>query len=97
MPDLDWGAYLLDYLFEFGPVKADDALDPPFILAMQEVLGVKFKPWESRLLIRLSREYKAEMHAATRRDAPPPYEPAAKQWRYVQDKDSIRNLNSFLK
>lgn len=97
MPDLDWGAYLLDYLFEFGPVKADDALDPPFILAMQQVLGVKFKPWEARLLIRLSREYKAEMQAAARRDAPPPYEPAAKQWRYVQDKDSIRNLNSFLK
>lgn len=60
------------------------------------MLGVEFQPWESRLLLRLSREYKGEMHAATKRDAPAPWDGAAKQWKYVQHIRSERAMDKFL-
>ena len=97
MPPLVHAAYLVDYLFEFGPVKAEAPLEPPDVPAIEHVLGVEFQPWESRLLLRLSREYKGEMHAATLRNAQPPWAGAAKQWKYVQHVRSERALDGFLK
>jgi hypothetical protein len=87
----------VDYLFEFGPVRAEGPLEAEHIRPIEHVLEVKFKPWEKRLLLRLSREYKGEMHAATRRDAPPPWEGAAAQWKAVQMHQMERNLDTFLK
>lgn len=97
MPEFEYAGHLVEYLFEFGPVKADGPLEAENILAIQKVLGVKFKPWESRLLIRLSRGYKAEMHAATKRNAPPPCMEAMPQWRAAQRITMERNLDAFLK
>lgn len=96
MPDIEWGGHLVDILFEFGPVKAEGPLEVADILGIQKVLGVKFAPWESRLLIRMSREYKGEMHAATKRDAKPPFEEAAQAWRRLQNRRSASNLDKFL-
>ena len=96
-PPVEYAAYLLDYLFEFGPVKAEAPLEPVDVLAVQELLGVEFQPWDSRLLLRLSREYKGEMHAATDRNAQPPWAGAAKQWKYVQHLRTERALDGFLK
>ena len=95
MPPLDWGGYLVDYLFEFGPVKAESPLEPVDIPAIEHVLGVEFQPWEKRLLLQLSREYKGEMHAATKRSAPVPWPPAAAQWRRAC-LSAERRLDSFL-
>lgn len=78
-------------------MKAESPLEPADILAIQQLLGVEFQPWESRLLLRLSREYKGEMHAATKRDAPPPWEGAAKQWKYAQHVRTERALDQFTK
>lgn len=101
MPEFEYAGHLVEYLFEFGPVKADGPLEPVDILAIQQVLAVKFKPWESRLLIRLSRAYKAEMYGATKRNAPPPWPEAMPQWRAAQraaqQLNMERNLDAFLK
>lgn len=97
VPDIDWAGHLVDYLFEFGPTKAENPLDAENILAIQKVLGVKFDSWESRLLIRLSREYLGEVHGATKPDAKPPYEPAARQWRRVGQAGAEARLDAFLK
>jgi hypothetical protein len=96
MPPIDWAGHLVDYLFEFGPVKTDSALEAADVLAIQQVLGVKFKPWEARLLLRLSREYRGEMHVASKPQAKPPWPGAESQWRYVQRLRSERNLDRFL-
>lgn len=97
VPPIEWGQHLVDLLWEFGPVKKEWPLEDVNILAIQQVLGVQFQPWESRLLLRLSREYYGEMNAATKRDAPPPWPDAAPQWQQVRNAVSARNLAAFLR
>lgn len=88
---------MLDYLFEFGPTKGDGPLEPQDVKGIEYVLGVKFMPWEKRLLLQLSREYRAESFAATKGDTPPPWEGAAKQWKYTKVVFMERNLDAALK
>jgi len=77
MPPLEWGRYLVDYLFEFGPTMAAGMgagpLMPSEVEAAQRLLGVQFQPWEARLLLRLSREYLEESHRATEQNCPAPW------------------------
>lgn len=99
MPLLEWGGYLVDYLFEFGPtVPAGMGAGPVTgveLLAWQALLGVEFHPWEARLLRQLSSEYLAESHKATARDRPPPFgtAPVLKQDRAKQMQ---RGIDQFL-
>jgi hypothetical protein len=78
MPPLEWGRYLVDYLFEFGPTMAagmgSAPLAPSEIEAAQRLLGIQLQPWEARLLLQLSREYLAESHRATEQGCPPPWD-----------------------
>lgn len=77
MPPLDWGDYLVEYLFEIGPTlptgMGSAPLTPPVIESAQRLLGIEFQPWEARLLLRLSREYLAESLKATKDGCPPPW------------------------
>lgn len=82
MPPLEWGRYLVEYLFEFGPTVAagmgSGPLPPSEIEAAQRLLGIQLQPWEARLLLRLSREYLQESHRATVPNCTPPwYEPVS--------------------
>lgn len=78
MPPLEWGAYLVEYLFELGPTMAAgmgaSPLMPSELHAAQQLLGIQFQPGEARLLLRLSRDYLAESHRATEHNCEPPWD-----------------------
>lgn len=95
MPDISTAGYLVDYLFEFGPVKAEGPLELGDIKRIAKAVGTKFEPWQTRLLLRMSREYKGEMHAATSPHAPTPYPPARKAWRWVQHSQMEKKLDAI--
>jgi hypothetical protein len=80
MPPVEWGLYLVEYLFEIGPTMAagmgNGPLMPSEIEAAQRLLGILLEPWEARLLLRLSREYLEESHRATEQNCSPPWEDA---------------------
>lgn len=94
MPPLEWGNYLVDHLFEFGPVMAagmgSAPLAPSEIEAAQRLLGIQFQPWEARLLMRLSREYLGESHRATEHGCAPPWDDEAV--RQVDAAESARRM-----
>lgn len=77
MPPLEWGGYLVEYLFELGPTMAAGMgagpLMPSELHAAQQLLGIQFQPGEARLLLRLSRDYLAESHRATEYNCEPPW------------------------
>lgn len=91
-PPPEFGANLVEYLFELGPVKKESPIEPPDIPGWEHVLGVEFEPWQSRLLLQLSRAYHQEMHGAREWHAPPPWTPASKQWQWVRGKQSEENV-----
>lgn len=99
MPPLEWGDYLISYLFEFGPTMAAGMGNGPLtateILAWQELMGIEFDPWEARLLRRLSNEYVSESYLATKRDRPPPYG-AQIVLKKFRAREVDRNLDLFL-
>lgn len=80
MPPLERGAYLINYLFQIGPVMAAGMGAGPIthgeLLAWQENVGVDLKPWEISFLRRLSGEYLVESHKAEKRGAQAPWLPA---------------------
>ena len=99
MPPLEWGDYLIGYLFEFGPTMAAGMGSGPLtgaeILAWQELMGIEFEPWEARLLRRLSNEYVSESYLASKRDRPPPYG-APIVLKKFRAREVDRNLDLFL-
>lgn len=99
MPPLEWGDYLIGYLFEFGPTMAAGMGSGPLtgaeILAWQDLLGIEFDPWEARLLRRLSNEYVSESYLASKRDRPPPYG-APIVLKKFREREVDRNLDLFL-
>lgn len=78
MPECD-AAHLAAYLFDAGPMMAGGMGEVPLssgeLQAWQEQSGIELRPWEFRLLRRLSREYLAECHRAEKPDCPAPYMP----------------------
>lgn len=97
MPRIDWAEYLVGFLFEFGPVGKDGPFEAGMIGDIEQVLKTRFKPWEGRLLLRLSREYQGEMHAAAKADRACPWPEVAWQWRRARAAQAERNLDAFCK
>jgi hypothetical protein len=97
VPPVERGEHLIGYLFEFGPVGANGPLTAGEVLDIGRVLAVDFDPWESRLLVRLSREYQGQLHVATNPGAKCPIPELAWQWRRAQVIHSERNLDAFCK
>lgn len=95
MPRIEWAEYLIGYLFEFGPVGKDGAFDAGMIGSIERVLKVRFKPWEGRLLLQLSREYQGAQFAAAKPDAPCPWPEVEWQWRRAKLIQAERNLDAF--
>jgi hypothetical protein len=79
MPSLELGVYLINYLFEVGPVMAGGAgptaITHGELRAWQANLGIELEPWECRFLRRLSREYVNELQRAEKIDAKAPWQP----------------------
>lgn len=84
MPQIDVAGYLVDYLFQLGPVKAESAIEPPDLPGWEYVLGVEFEPWEMVTLIQLSRAYHSESYEAKDWTREPPYKGVANYWRKVR-------------
>jgi hypothetical protein len=99
MPPLEWGQHLIAHLFDVGPTMAVGMGEAPLsyveIESWQRMVCVDLHPWEVQLLRRLSGEYLAESHKATKPDCPPPYGESpslAKHRRKQMDRD----LEAFL-
>lgn len=93
MPDVPAGQYLLNWFFEFGPVGKDGPVTPGDVKDWGEVLGIRWKPWQARLFVRLSREYATEQHRASGYDALPPWDGAVKMWQWVRNQLAERELD----
>jgi hypothetical protein len=91
--------YLLEYFWEIGPTLSSSmgpaALTNSELVYWQQNSGVDLTPWEAKTLVRLSRSYLAEGHAAIKPDCPPPHGDlvvkTAKKRKQVD-----RNLDAFL-
>lgn len=98
-PPFDQGDYLIGYLYEVGPTVAAGMGTGPVtfteIAAWQAARGFELEPWEARLLRRLSIDYLAESHRATKRDCPPPWGGSVAV-RISADRASARALELFL-
>ena len=79
-PPLAFGRYLIEILFEIGPVKPAGmggtvSIDEQDIYAWQCNQGIALSAWEARALRVLSREYSHMLSEASAPDCPPPYVP----------------------
>lgn len=64
LPPIEGGGYLIDILFEIGPIKpagmgAQIGIEETDLLAWQQNQQVALYPWEAKLIRLLSREYAA--------------------------------------
>lgn len=94
MPSLEGApAYLIDYLFEIGPVSEGGmgaaALTFVEIDAFCRLTGVRFRPWEVRLLKKLSREYVKQLHDDSQK---PPWQAPDEKPRPTASQLAIRAL-----
>lgn len=94
-PRVERAEYLVNYLFEFGPVTPEGAFQVGAIREIEHVLGLEFDPWEKRLLLRLSREYQGAQFAAAKPDAPCPWPEVEWQWLRAKLIQAERNLDAF--
>lgn len=84
-PQVDHGQYLLDVLFDVGPVRGEGPLYEEHLEPWERRRGVELHPWEADMVLDLSRAYLTEMHAAREWNALPCWPPAVKMWKYVRD------------
>lgn len=81
MPPLRMGAYLIDVLWDAGPLLHNGMGSGPLphseLLAWQENAGVRLHPWELSAVRRLSMEYYAELMEARQPDRPAPFADSA--------------------
>lgn len=77
MPPVEAGNYLVDYLFEVGPVMSGGmgamVVTHEELQAWQRNTGIDLQPWEARGLRRLSAEYLGESRRGEDPHCPPPW------------------------
>lgn len=99
MPPLEWGDYLVGYLFEFGPTTATGMgnvpVAPSCIESWQRQTGLSLTPWEFLTLQRLSREYASEAAQATEDGRRAPFAESSDDAR-LQAQRVQRDLDTFL-
>lgn len=80
-PPLEGGQYLLDYLYEVGPVLQGGMGPVPLthgeLRDWQLNVGLSLAPREIRMLHRLSLEYLIQAQQSTKPECLPPYGPVA--------------------
>jgi len=80
MPPVHAGGYLLEILFEVGPTKAAGmagqvGIDETDLLAWQVNQQIALRPWETRAIRILSREYASMLADASDPRCPSPWTP----------------------
>lgn len=72
--------YLINYLFDIGPVEASGMGSTPLssqeIESWQNQSGIKLQPWEFSFIRKLSRVYLSESQKSESHDYPAPYQPS---------------------
>lgn len=96
VPPIADGGYLIEYLFELGPTNGDHALTAGDLVHYQTLTGIEWTPHQASTLLKLSRAYIGEMHAATKHDAPPPWKKFERPWRWIQMQQAEKRLDAFL-
>jgi hypothetical protein len=80
MPPVEFGAYLITILMELGPTVPAGMASGPITFdnvdAWCRRTGIDLEPYESRWLVRLSREWLGESQKASKHFAPAPWTPA---------------------
>lgn len=70
--------YLVEMLLDAGPIVSSTSGTRALIWSdfesWEKVIGAEVRPWEARILRRLSNDYLAELNRAEAHDAPPPWE-----------------------
>lgn len=101
MPPVDDGMYLIEFFREIGPVVASGmsvgAFNDLHVRAWRENTSIDLAPWESRWLIRLSKEYAAELHAASDVNRPPPWIPDPSEEPPERKEKVARHVRSMLR
>lgn len=95
-PDIEDGLYLVDILFRVGPVRSEAPLVEGDLEPYERRRGIELAPWQADLLLDLSKAYFSEMRAATKPEAPAPWPPARKAWKYVMDRRHGAKLDEAL-
>lgn len=99
MPPIEWGEYLLSYLWAVGPSMAGGMGPAPLtcseLQSWQGQMGIQLQPWESQLLRRLSKDYVAESGRATERNCPPPFGDSSNA-EQLRQAELNRQLDAFL-
>lgn len=100
LPEID-AVYLVDALFDVGPVKAGGMgpvpIDSHDLVAWQAERGIVLTPWEAQTLRRLSRDYVFESSRATKPDCPPPWTGESTKDRRERAEKQIRGALRALK
>lgn len=77
LPEVGAGDYLIEILFDIGPVCSNGMGAVPIseqeIAAWQFNRQTRLKAWECQYLRELSREYASMLHSGTDMHCPPPY------------------------
>lgn len=78
MPPVDQAiSYLISHLYEVGPAMQGAAGSIPVTFtefrAWMDLTGVELRPWEVRILRRLSGAYLSELYEAEKPDRPAPW------------------------
>lgn len=77
LPDVSCGLYLIDYLFDAGPVEHSGMGPVPLsnleLQAWMDGSGTPLEPWEFTLIRSLSKSYLTEMVKGKDPACPPPY------------------------
>jgi hypothetical protein len=80
MPDIEHGAYLLEYLSEIGEARHSGTMLSPVdwqeIKAWQDATGVELSAWDAKVIRRLSSVYVAQYFDAGDPNCPPPWMPS---------------------
>lgn len=93
LPPVEWGRDLLDYLWEIGPTKKDGPIEAGDLVHWEHLLGIEWQPYQSRLLIKLSRAYLGESFAATKPNAPCPWPEFEPRWRWARSQQGEQSLD----
>lgn len=88
--------YLVEMLLDAGPIVSSTsgtrALTWRDFEAWERVTGADVRPWEARILRRLSNDYLAELNRAEAYDAPPPWEREATPEHRKRVSQHIKNV-----
>ncbi|MDZ4251206.1 MAG: hypothetical protein U1A72_01355 [Sulfuritalea sp.] len=93
IPPIECGQYLLDFLYEVGPVLNGDMgsaqLTHVELNKWQENIGLCLSPWEVRVLRMLSLDYLIQSQQSTKPECVPPYGPVAHRAAVAKKIDAV--------